>query len=54
MSGDKGLGRFVGSKVNLHFLLLAEFLAEAFHGSSNTHILQFCPNAIRAIRIEYR
>ena len=42
MSGDKGLGISWLLEVNLHLLPLAEFLAEASHGRSNTQILQFC------------
>ena len=41
MSGDKGLGKSWALEVNLHFLLLAEFLAEASHGRSYAQILQF-------------
>ena len=41
MSGGKALGRSAAFEVDLHFLLLAEFLAEASHGHSNTQILQF-------------
>jgi hypothetical protein len=32
----------VGCEVNFHFLLLAEFSAEASHGGGNTQVLQFC------------
>ena len=35
-------GQIMAGKVNVHFLLLSEFFAEASHGASNTQILQFC------------
>jgi len=38
----QGAEQIVGMEVYLHFLLLAEFPAEASHGPSNAQILQFC------------
>jgi hypothetical protein len=49
-----GAWQIVGLEVNLHFLLLAEFLAEASHSSSNTQSIAVSLNATRVTGIEYR